>query len=391
MPPRSPFPVPPFLSLAFRPFFLAAALWSAVALGLWIVMLSGGPIPPMRLDPLTWHIHEMLFGFVPAAIAGFLLTAIPNWTGRPPVRGAALMGLLLLWAAGRAAGLIGALLPLWLEATIDMAFPALLCAVAAREIMLAGNRRNLPIPLPVALLAIADLLTVLEAAGHDVPTGLGWRLGLAAILVLISVIGGRIIPAFTRNWLMRRGDDRLPPPHGMIDSAAIALLIAVLAAWIVLPGSRAVGVALILGAAVNLLRLARWRGHATGAEPLLAVLHLGYLWVPVGGVLLGLSLLTPLVPKAAAVHAWTAGAIGTMIIAVMTRVSLGHTGRPLTADRLTTMIYAMIALAALARIAAAFTMSAATGLLNISAGLWIAGFLLFAARYGRFLLGPRLT
>ncbi len=381
----------PFLTLAFRPFFLGAGLWSTTALALWIVMLTNGSVPPIRFDPLDWHIHEMLFGFVLAAIAGFLLTAIPNWTGRPPICGMPLTCLFILWVAGRAAGLIGALIPLWLGAAIDVAFPVALCTVAAREIVLAGNRRNMPIPVPVAILAVADLLMFLQAGGHAVPDGLGWRLGLAAIIILISVIGGRIIPAFTRNWLVKRGDPNLPPAHGAIDSAALGLLHAGLIGWVFLPGFTPVGGLLLLAAAANLLRLSRWRGYATRAEPLLLSLHVGYLWVAIGSALLGVSILTPAVPEAAAIHAWTAGAIGTMILAVMTRVSLGHTGRPLEADRTTAIVYLMVTLSAFTRIVAAFSGEAAASLLDASAGLWIASFLLFAVRYGKMLTGPRLT
>jgi hypothetical protein len=183
-------------SLGFRPFFLAAAVWAALAIALWIdLFLTGGALPS-RFDPLTWHIHAMLFGFVPAAIAGFMLTAIPNWTGRPPIRGARLIGLVALWLLGRVACLISAVLPLWLAATVDLAFLVALCVVAAHEIIAARNWRNLMMPLPIGALAIANLLMYLELAQFNVPAGLGWRLAIAAIIALISAIGGRIIPAF---------------------------------------------------------------------------------------------------------------------------------------------------------------------------------------------------
>ena len=172
---------PAILTLAFRPFFLAASLWSALALSLWLAMLMAGMALPSRFDPLTWHIHEMLFGFVPAAIAGFMLTAIPNWTGRPPIRGMPLAWLVILWLLGRISCLISALIPFWFAVAVDLAFPVVLCAIAAREIIAARNWRNLPMPIPIAVLGIADLLMFLNESGVAVPAGLGMRLGLAAI------------------------------------------------------------------------------------------------------------------------------------------------------------------------------------------------------------------
>ena len=163
--------------MAFRPFFLMAGVWSAVALAGWVALLAMGLTLPSRFDPLTWHIHEMLFGFVLAAIAGFLLTAIPNWTGRAPVSGLPLAALATLWLAGRLACFISASVPLWLAAATDLAFPFVLCAVAAREIIASRNWRNMPMPVPIAVLGIADLLMYLEVAGFSVPAGLGWRLG----------------------------------------------------------------------------------------------------------------------------------------------------------------------------------------------------------------------
>jgi uncharacterized protein involved in response to NO len=380
-----------FWSLAFRPFFLAASLWSAAALALWIGVLATGHVLPSRFDPLTWHIHAMLFGFVFAAIAGFMLTAIPNWTGRPPIRGAALAGLAAIWLLGRVACLTSALLPLWLAAAADIAFPVSLCAVAAREIVAARNWRNLMMPVPIALLGIADLLIYLELAGTGLPAGIGWRLAMAAIITLISVISGRIIPAFTRNWLVKRRAAVLPAGHGPLDGIALATLHAGLLGWVFLPASRYVAGLLVLSALLNLWRLARWRGLATVPEPLLAILHVGYLWVALGAGLLGLSMLAPAVPEAAAIHALTAGAIGTMILAVMTRVSRGHTGRPLEADRATRLIYVAITLAALTRVAAAFASPFSMPLLDLSAVLWVASFLLFAVLYGPMLLAPRVA
>lgn len=377
-------------SLAFRPFFLAAAIWAALALALWMALFMTGTALPSRFDPLTWHIHAMLFGFVLAAIAGFLLTAIPNWTGRAPVRGARLMALVALWLAARIAGQVSALLPLWLAAACDLAFPVALCLVAAHEIIAARNWRNLAMPLPVGILALADGLMYLDVAGFDLRPGLGWRLALAAVIILISVVGGRIIPAFTRNWLRQRRSAALPAEHGGLTLMALASLHGGLLGWALLPGSKAIGGLLLLAAALNFSRWVRWRGFATVAEPLLAILHVGYAWMILGAALLGASLLTDIVPQTAAIHAFTAGAMGTMVLAIMTRVSRGHTGRPLRADRATTLIYAAITLAAATRVAAAFAPASATALLVASALLWVMAFLLFVAAYGAMLLSPRI-
>ncbi|MGH8143827.1 MAG: NnrS family protein [Steroidobacteraceae bacterium] len=388
-------------TLAFRPFFIAAGLWAALALALWIALLFSGHPLPSRFDPLSWHIHEMLFGFVPAAIGGFMLTAIPNWTGRRPIQGVALGALALLWLLGRVVCLVSALLPLWPAAAIDLAFPFVLCALAAREIIAARNWRNLAMPLPIGVLGVADLLMYLQLGGESVAPGLGWRLGLAAVIMLISAVGGRIIPNFTRNWLVKRSAHRpgaaltaaaaLPAPAGLPDRAALGSLHAGLIAWAFLPEQPLVGALLLLAAALNLWRLLRWRGQATLAEPLLTILHVGYGWVAVGAGLLGAATLTGGVPLPAAIHALTAGAIGTMTLAVMTRVTLGHTGRPLHADMCTVLIYLLVTLAAALRVAAGFDNGAFLLLIDLSATAWVAAFLLFAVRYGPILMAPRTS
>ncbi len=379
------------LSYGFRPFFLGAALWAAIALALWIMMLTVGLALPSRLDPLDWHIHEMLFGFVPAAVAGFLLTAISEWTGRRPVSGA-LLGLLAgLWLVGRLDALISALIPAWLAITADIAFPFTLAAIVAREIIAARNRRNYRMIVPVVVLALAQLMTDLGAEGGlGALTGYGWRLGLATILILISVVGGRIVPSFTRNWLARLGQNRLPPPVELLDRVSLGILHAALLAWAFFPENRATGMALLVGSALNLWRLLRWRGAATRSEMLLLILHLGYAWLILGVAALGAATLDTAFPLDAAIHALTAGAIGTMILAVMTRVSRGHTGHDLTADAATILIYALVILAVCLRIAAAFAGTASEDLLLAAAGLWIAAFALFAVHYAPLLLRPRI-
>ena len=250
------------------------------------------------------------------------------------------------------------LIPGWLAAVADLAFAIALEAVAARELFAAGNRRNYPLLVPVIVLAIANLLMHLQVLDFAIPFGLGWRLGIAAMIVLISVIGGRIVPAFTRNWLTARGTRRVPPTSRMLDRLALGTLHAGMIAWTFLPDWPPVGVLLLLAAALNLARLAAWRGMAALPEPLLLILHVGYLWLVAGVALLGLSLFSDAVPAAAAVHALTAGAMGTMILAVMTRATLGHTGRALHADAMTITIFLLVTAAAGLRVVSAWPINA---------------------------------
>jgi uncharacterized protein involved in response to NO len=377
------------LSGGFRPFFLASGIWAAVALSLWITMLNTQMRLPSRFDPLAWHIHEMLFGFIMAAIAGFLLTAIPNWTRRLPVSGAPLGGLAALWLLGRIACLISSWLPVWLAIAADLSFPLALTAIVARELIAGKDRRNIPMIVPVIVLTIANLLMHLEANGVAIPAGLGWRLGLSAVLVLVSVIGGRIVPGFTRNWLSQRRVSALPAKPGLADRTALFSLHLGLFAWAFFPHLPAAGVVLILGAIANLWRLLRWQGVRTLAEPLLVILHIGYGWLCVGAGLLGASLLSPTIPLSAGIHAMTIGAAGTTILGVMTRATRGHTGRKLSSDTATTLLYGAVILAAIFRIIAAFSQIWVLPLLSAAAGFWITAFVLFVLRYGPMLCRPR--
>ena len=381
--------MPPLLTAGFRPFFLAAAAWATLSMAAWMPMLSGQLELPSRFDPLSWHIHEMLFGFVMATVGGFLLTAIPNWTGRAPVAGTPLAVLAGLWLLGRVVCVFSAMIPAGLVIAGDLAFPVALEVVAARELIAVGNRRNYPLLAPVILLAIANLLSHLQALGMAVPFGSGWRLGIAVVIVLISVIGGRIVPAFTNNWLGARGLTPVAPSIPWLEIAARGTLIAAMLGWVFLPDWRPLGVLLLVAAALNLARLARWRGIATLEEPLLLVLHVGYLWLVIGVALLGLSLISDVVPPAAAVHALTAGAMGTMTLAVMTRATLGHTGRVLRADKVTMLIYALASASALLRIVAAWVIDGQMDLYDVAALAWVGAFALFAAEYGPMLLAAR--
>lgn len=380
---------PAVLLYAFRPMFLAAASWAVIALALWLAMFFGYIQLPTRFDPMSWHIHEMLFGFVMAAVAGFLLTAIPNWTGRLPVRGQGLGVLAALWMVGRLACLVSAVLPAWLAVVADVAFPVTLLAVAAREIVTGRNWRNLPMTVPLTVFVLSDLLMHLESLQVNVPAGLGWRLGVAAPIILISVIGGRIIPSFTRNWLAKRKSPRLPASVDRFDTFSVIALALAFILWAFIPDSDVTGAILIGAALVHAIRLSRWAGFATWPEKLLFILHVGYGWVVLGTGLLGLSIFDIGVPAPSAIHALTAGAIAVMILAVMPRVTLGHTGREPIANRATVVAFILLNGAAVARVCASWHTTLMAMLLLAAGVLWIAAFVIFELVYAPMLLTRR--
>jgi uncharacterized protein involved in response to NO len=381
---------PAILAYGFRPFFLAAGVAAALGLALWLVVLAGGPALPSAFPPAVWHAHEMLFGFAAAAIAGFLLTAIPNWTGRLPVQGTPLLLLVLLWLAGRLAIAVSAIIGVWPAAAIDAAFLAALLFVIVRELVAGKNRRNLPIAFVLALLLAANGLTHAEAAGLGVPESSGWRLAIAVVIFLIALIGGRIVPSFTRNWLTKnKPGDQPPSPSGRFDQASLVATVLGLAAWVVLPQTPLAAVLAAVAAMANAVRLFRWQGHRTVADPLLLVLHVGYAWVPVGLALLAMSQ-AGLLPETAAIHGQTAGAIGTMTLAVMIRATLGHTGRNLNAGHATTAIFILVTLAAIARILASMLPEYSGPFVWTSGTAWIAAFGGFVAIYGPMLMRPRI-
>jgi uncharacterized protein involved in response to NO len=375
----------PFLRGGFRPFFFGAATWAVIAIALWLCVLSGEINLPTRFDPVAWHRHEMLFGFVGAAVAGFLLTAIPNWTGRLPIAGKPLLALFGAWAMARLAVLFSGLIGIWPAAILDVGLFASLALLAAREVV-ASNNRNVPIVWLVFAFAIADAADYAGSAGL-IPADLGWRGAIALVITMISTIGGRIIPSFTRNWMVKRGASRQLPtqPQGfdliVIASTALALLF-----WLIFPDNRLTGFMLVLAAAAQTLRLSRWGGHRTGRDPLVLVLHLGYIWVPAGLLLLGLSTAGLNIPESAGVHALTAGGMATMILAVMTRASLGHTGRELKASPMTIAAYVCITIGALLRVAA--SLGPYGIMLDIAGTFWALALFLFLIVYRPVLWSP---
>lgn len=373
---------PALFAYGFRPFFLAAGLWAAFGILLWLPQYLGALTIPTYFSALDWHVHEMLYGYVAASIAGFLLTAIPNWTGRLPVNGWPLAGLAALWLAGRLAILFSGQINAVAAATVDVSFLLTLAAVAGREIVAGRNWRNLLVLVVLGVLIAGNVVFHIEVLRNGV-ADYGVRIGIAGVIVMITVIGGRIVPSFTNNWLVKNNPGRLPVSFSRFDMIAIAAGALALLAWIALPAHTATGWLMLLAGAFHLVRLARWAGDRTAADRLVLVLHVGYAFVPLGFVLMGASVFFNAVPASAGIHAWTAGAIGLMTLAVMTRATLGHTGQALQAGPATQAIYGLVLLAALLRIAAAFNGSIV--LLECGGALWVAGFAGFVFIYGPLL------
>lgn len=380
---------PAILSFGFRPFFFGAGVWAALAMALWVPMLSGGLTLPTAFDPVSWHAHEFLFGYLTAVIAGFLLTAVPNWTGRLPIVGWPLGALFALWLVGRVAVALSSYLPPLGVALADLAMPLVLAALIGREIVAGKNWRNLMVLAMLGVLALGNGIFHFEAARGDYAAqGYGLRIGLGAVIMMIAVIGGRIVPSFTRNWLVKRGPGRLTvPPMQRFDKVALLGLLAALMIWVVLPDHLFTGTLLALAGALHAIRLARWAGDRTLAEPLVAVLHLGYAFLPLGALALAAEILAPgLFGMAAAQHLWMAGAAGLMTLAVMTRATLGHTGQTLSAGPGTVGIYTALVVAVLARFAAGLWPAQASVPHMVAGTAWILAFAGFALIYGRLLL-----
>jgi uncharacterized protein involved in response to NO len=376
------------LSYGFRPFFLAAGCYGVVAMAGWMAALTLGFEPGgQTYGALFWHGHEMLFGYAAAAFAGFLLTAVPNWTGRLPVSGAPLLVLVAVWAAGRLAMLTPEILGLWFAALVDMAFLPLLAAIIAREVVAGRNWKNLKVLAGVTALAAANgYAHIVVLTGGDPQIAL--RLAIATYVALVALVGGRIIPSFTRNWLARNGAKQLPAAFDKVDVAAVVALLAGLLAWVTLPDQPLIAVPVTLATLLNAYRLWRWRGGGTIAEPLVAVLHAGYSFVPLGLLAIAASA-QGWASQAASMHVLTIGVIGVMTLAVMTRASLGHTGQPLTASRLTSLSYVLVVVAAATRPFAEALPEHYNSLLAVAGIAWITAFGIFVIEYGPILAKRR--
>ena len=384
---------PAFLSGAFRPFFLGASVWAIVGAAYWLAIYNGWVSPPNAISGRDWHIHEMLFGFAGAAIGGFILTAVPNWTGRLPVRGWPLGGLAALWLLGRVVMLSG--VPALM--LLDILFLFVLAAVVAREIIGGRNKRNLVVAAMITLMALANVLTHLERLEMFGLDGHSWRFTLAVLLSLLSLIGGRVTPSFTRNLLARQNvamnaqkalQVKMPAkPGGKVDKIAMLFSASSLLIWVFAPTHVLTGILLCLAGAAQLFRLLRWQGVQVWKQSIIVVLHIAYAGLAFGLGLLGASILWDGLLASDAIHVLTIGAIGIMIAAMMSRASFGHSGLPMHAGWALTSVYALVGIAVLFRLAATFL--PALMMINLAGFTWIAAFTLFVIVFSPLYFKPR--
>ena len=383
-------------SYGFRPFFLGAGAYAVLAMAIWITWIwAQDPAwATWRGFPFAWHAHEMVFGFGVAAVAGFLLTAVPNWTGALPLAGRPLMLLFAVWLVGRVAMNATGVLPASLVATIDLAFVPLLGVLAARQLLVKPAPRNFIFLVLLAALTVCNAeyhLTVIGMTSSDEMAGV--RLGLMLLILMIAIVGGRIVPAFTHNWLhLNAPASDMPRRYPLLDAVAIASVALFIVSQIIPAPVALTGSLALVGSVANGARLVLWRGFATWRAPIVWVLHLGYAWLVVGLAMAGAAAFSSQVSSAIAAHAFGTGAVGTMVLAVMTRASLGHTGRPLVAARPIVWAYGLVTLAALLRTFGVLIAPAYYTEILVAAGLaWISAFALFVIVYAPILVGPRVT
>lgn len=379
---------PAVLSYGFRPFFLLAGLAGLLNMAVWIGALSGRFFIGGPEGPIAWHGHEMLFGYATAALSGFILTAVPNWTGRLPVSGPALLGLVLLWLAGRILMALPATAGSTLAVVLDSLFLPTFALVIAREVIAGRNRQSLRVVAGISGLAALNL-------AFHLWVGLDWDVApvlrgtVALYVTLVALIGGRIIPSFTRNYLAKRGASRLPRPRGTLDSLAVGATLFAGIVWVLFPDGAVSATIFAVTAMVNAVRMARWRGLQTVSEPLVLVLHAAYGFVCAGFAGIAAAALGLIAP-AAALHVMTVGVIGVSTMAVMTRASRGHTGRRLEASWATSTAYVCLIFAAAVRPAAEMLPELYHPILEISGGAWMLAFSLYLIEYSPILLRPSL-
>lgn len=375
------------LQKGFRPFFFLAALHAVVMVPLWLLVQGGVVRLGAYFVPTDWHAHEMVFGFSVTMVAGFLLTAAANWTKRETATGGLLLSLCLLWLAGRAALLAGGVVQPALVAALNLAFLPALALVLGRAIFGAKSRRNYGIVAVLVVLWLAQLVSHVGALEGDILLQRrGVRLGIGLILVLIAVIGGRIIPLFTRNATgaeVRR--------HPRLDVAAIAGVVAcaVADAWLLV--GPVLGVVMGVTAVLTALRAWHWGLRAAFGDPLLWVLHIGYLFLPLGLALRAIAVWVPAVQASAALHVLTVGCIGLLTLGMMVRVALGHTGRPIRSTPLVTMAFALLVVATVARVVGPVIGGhASTPMIHLAGTAWPLAFMVYVIGIGPMLVRPRV-
>ena len=379
---------PAFFSYGFRPFFFSAALFAGLSVPTWVLLLSGDVGFSFYYPARDWHVHEMFFGFLPAVMSGFLLTAIPNWTDRPPLRGTLLLAFWGLWLAGRLVIVLPWATPV-VATIVDSTFLIVLAGIVWREILAARAWERSPIGVLISLYASANVLfhiLVFRASETDLPE----RMALGFLTMLLTLIGGRVTPTFTEEFTVARGIPGTSLSFSRLDGLAIGLTAMAVISWLLQPETSWTGWILVVAGAANVVRLARWRGWVTWHEPLVLILHFGYGWLALSMLVLGTALLGWGLRPSDAVHALTTGSVGTMTLAIMTRATLGHTGRPRHADSITVVIYFLTNLGALLRVFGPSTGLPVNVIFSLAATAWSGAYLLFAATYARYLLRPSL-
>ncbi len=386
-------PAPPvqttaFAAKGFRPFFLLAAAFAALILPVWLLTLAGVLSPATYADAVTWHAHEMLFGFAVAVIAGFLLTAVGNWTGQETLVGKSLLGACGVWLLGRLVMAVPGSLPRGVPALVDLAFLPVLALAIGRPLAATKNRRNFVMIAVIALIWAANVAVHLDALG--VFGGLRRRaLGLAldVVVFLMIVIAGRIVPMFTKNGTGVTSVKSQPA----LDKAAIAMMGLTIVADLAAPETRIAGVAAGAAALVVALRARTWGMRHTLSVPLLWILHAGHTWIVVGLALRAVAAFTPVIPVAVATHALTVGAIGALTIGMMARVTLGHTGRALASSRAMVAAFILVTLAALVRVGGPLVdLGASRTTVFVAGGLWTAAFAMLVVVIGPAVVAPRV-
>jgi uncharacterized protein involved in response to NO len=380
---RAPPPRFALWQLGFRPFYLLASTFAAASVALWALQFAGW-LPLAYLQGPLWHAHEMLFGFTLAVVVGFLLTAGRNWTNRPTLTGGPLAALALLWLAGR----VLVLTPFgWAAALVASAFPLAAAVALGIPFYAARSKRNYFFVGLLVLLALATFFVHLGQLGVvALPAWAGIQVALDAVLFILCVMGGRVIPMFTNNGVPGTRARRVE----WLDKAALGAVLALLAADLLQLPAGAIAVVAALAAAAHLARWSLWQPWRTLRTPLVWVLHLAYLWIPLHLALRALAAFS-LVPASTATHALTVGAVGGLVIGMMTRTARGHTARELRADGFDVACYVLVSLSAVVRVALPLVLPAQMLVAVLaSAALWSAGFGLYALRYWSVLTGPRL-
>jgi len=374
----------------FRPFFLLAGLFAAVSVTAWLWVYGAGAFPDARMPPQFWHAHEMIFGFIAAAIAGFLLTAVPSWTGSRGFSGLPLVVLTAVWLAGRIAFGLGDTLPFGLLAAVELAFLPGVMLLVAPSLFRSSNRNARLLVVLLVFWAMDAWFLYGIAAGDVAASAAALRGALGLVLVLITVIGGRIVPAFTRNALGESGKDAVIRSYPLAEKLVVPAMLGYAVADIAAPGGMITAWVAALAAALQAWRLSGWQGLRTAATPIVWILHVAYLWLPVGLALKAAFLFGEFAWAAYWQHALGAGAAGSMILAVMTRAALGHTGRPLRAHPVTVAAYLLLTLAVAVRVfGPSIAPASYVGVVMTAGTLWFTAFLLYVAVYAPVLLMPR--